>query len=61
MDLFSLEDDDASALFITQEPRKVDENVGNFDIESGFDWKVTNPVQGDGGNVQKYSDISDAE
>ena len=51
MELCSLEDDECSNLFITQEPSQLVPLVPKFDAENGFY----------GDSHQKYSDISDAE
>ena len=54
-----LEDDDPSGLFITQEPRKVDGNSDNFDINRGNGGDYVDLSQGAVGEMPTYSDISD--
>ena len=67
VEMFSLEDDDASELFITQTPRNFEQN--NDKSEDEFDFGEYLEVTGDhvvkedkvNDSVPVYSDISDPE
>ena len=63
MDLFSLEDDDCSQLFITQEPKQ---NIENMDINDGMFLGIaktdfSSPCASLVSKDSIYSDISNAE
>ena len=61
MDYCSLEDDDYSGVFITQEPQKIVPLVPNFE-EEGTDGTGGDEAMEIGGqNTAQYSDISDFE
>ena len=61
MDTFSLEEDDASELFITQESRNIVSLFPNFDGKSGNIGNGTGDGDRNNKNACQYSDISDDE
>ena len=59
MEFYSLEEDDANELFITQESRDVSDNVVNVTEKCGFNYDCLNLTQES--YETKYLDISDEE
>ena len=61
MDVFSLEDEDVSDMFLTQQLSKNVEILPNFDLENERFLENSQVTQMDDGSGACYSDISDAE
>ena len=61
MDMCSLEEDEHSDMFITQESRNVVPLFPNFDVESDMEVGQGNVVEIGNASQNQYLDISDAE